>query len=223
MWSCVFSSYQIYLSDNLSCPVVVHCTFFVVTIIVYRLDQDCDYTFRFISHVNVSHELFAPFDFSFLLFAAALPKGTKMAQLTKLKNKFRFLGRFLAKACMDSRMVDIPFSQTFYKCMLGLENELDLSDMQYVDRTLHKSLSQLYEVILQKKKLEDDAENTEESLQLALDSLTLDGVLIEDLGLDFVLPGTHIELKKGGKDIPVTIENLEEYLQVRNSGRINLS
>lgn len=147
------------------------------------------------------------------LFPAALPKGTKMAQLTKLKNKFRFLGRFLAKACMDSRMVDIPFSQTFYKCMLGLENELDLSDMQYVDRTLHKSLSQLYEVILQKKKLEDDAENTEESLQLALDSLTLDGVLIEDLGLDFVLPGTHIELKKGGKDIPVTIENLEEYLQ----------
>lgn len=137
-----------------------------------------------------------------------------MAQVTKLKNKFRFLGKFLAKACMDSRMVDIPFSQTFYKWLLGREDQIDISDMRHVDNTLHKSLSQLYEVILQKKKLESDQEHSTESLQLALSSLTLDGVLIEDLGLDFVLPGTNIDLKKGGKDLVVTIDNLEEYLQV---------
>ena len=56
---------------------------------------------------------------------------------------------------------------------------------------------------------------TEESRQLALDSLSMDGCSIEDLDIDFTLPGYgHIELKKGGKDIPVTLENLEEYLQV---------
>ena len=55
---------------------------------------------------------------------------------------------------------------------------------------------------------------TEESRHLALDSLSLDGVSIEDLDLFFVLPGTSIELKKGGKDCQVTMHNLQEYLQV---------
>lgn len=43
----------------------------------------------------------------------------------------------------------------------------------------------------------------------------MDGCAIEDLGLDFQLPGhPHIELKKGGKDLAVTLDNLEEYLRV---------
>lgn len=43
----------------------------------------------------------------------------------------------------------------------------------------------------------------------------MNGCSVEDLGLDFTLPGfPNIELKKGGKDIPVTIYNLEEYLRV---------
>lgn len=45
----------------------------------------------------------------------------------------------------------------------------------------------------------------------------MNGCSVEDLGLDFTLPGfPNIELKKGGKDVPVTIYNLEEYLRVRN-------
>ena len=57
---------------------------------------------------------------------------------------------------------------------------------------------------------------TADSQQLALSSLTLSGGgTIEDLDLDFVLPGyPNIELKKGGKDIHVTLDNLEEYLKV---------
>ena len=44
----------------------------------------------------------------------------------------------------------------------------------------------------------------------------MDGCAVEDLDLDFVLPGyANIELKKGGKDIPLTLNNLEEYLRVR--------
>lgn len=45
----------------------------------------------------------------------------------------------------------------------------------------------------------------------------MNGCSVEDLGLDFTLPGfPNIELKKGGKDVPVTIHNLEEYLRVRD-------
>jgi len=43
----------------------------------------------------------------------------------------------------------------------------------------------------------------------------MSGCSVEDLALDFTLPGfPNIELKKGGKDFPVTIYNLEEYLRV---------
>ena len=44
----------------------------------------------------------------------------------------------------------------------------------------------------------------------------MDGCSVQDLDLDFVLPGYPlIELKKGGKDIPVTLDSLEEYLKVK--------
>ena len=57
---------------------------------------------------------------------------------------------------------------------------------------------------------------TVESRCLALNSLTMDGCSVEDMSLDFVLPGyAHVELKKGGKDLPVTLYNLEEYLKVK--------
>ena len=43
----------------------------------------------------------------------------------------------------------------------------------------------------------------------------MNGCSVDDLGLDFTLPGyPNIELKKGGKDVPVSIHNLEEYLRV---------
>lgn len=53
----------------------------------------------------------------------------------------------------------------------------------------------------------------------------MNGCSVEDLGLDFTLPGfPNIELKKGGKDTPVTIHNLEEYLRVSKSkDRITIS
>ena len=39
-----------------------------------------------------------------------------------------------------------------------------------------------------------------------------DGMTLDDLSLDFVLPGTDIELSVGGRDQPVTLENVEDYL-----------
>lgn len=43
----------------------------------------------------------------------------------------------------------------------------------------------------------------------------MDGCPIADLGLDFVLPGhANIELRRGGRDIPVTIHNLHQYISL---------
>lgn len=93
-------------------------------------------------------------------------------------------------------MIDIPLSETFYKWMLGVENSFGYRDLQHVDPTLAKSMGQLQALVRQKKRLEEDASLATESLQLAIENLTLDGASVEDLGLDFILPGyPNIELK----------------------------
>lgn len=97
---------------------------------------------------------------------------------------------------MDSRMIDIPFSQPFCKWMIGLESTFQLSDIQNIDGTLFKSLSQLNEIVKKKKSIEKDACHTYETMQLEVNNLTLDGASINDLGLDFILPGyPNIELQ----------------------------
>lgn len=46
----------------------------------------------------------------------------------------------------------------------------------------------------------------------------MDGCSIEDLDINFTLPGySNIELKKGGQDITVTLDTLEEYLQASHA------
>lgn len=48
-----------------------------------------------------------------------------------------------------------------------------------------------------------------------IDSLSLDGCSISDLGLVFELPGyENIELRKGGTEILVNIYNLDQYIKV---------
>ena len=43
----------------------------------------------------------------------------------------------------------------------------------------------------------------------------MDGCSIEDLGLDFTLPGyPSIELRKGGKDTNVTLSNIDQYVKL---------
>jgi len=140
-------------------------------------------------------------------------KSAKAATLTKVKNKFKFLGWFMAKAVMDSRMVDLPLSNALYKYILHGGSSMCLADVVDVDSTVARSIRQLVGVVSQKKKLETKL--TAVDLAKALDALTLDGCQIDNLGLDFTLPGhPSIDLKKGGKDIPVTVHNLEEYIKL---------
>lgn len=96
---------------------------------------------------------------------------------------------------MDFRMLDIPLSRVFFKWMLGKEDTLDYRDLRFIDPVLAKSIAQLQDIVHKRKRLEADTSHTPDSLKLAVESLTLDGVPIEDLDLDFCLPGTTIDLK----------------------------
>uniref|UniRef100_A0A3P8WY34 E3 ubiquitin-protein ligase n=1 Tax=Cynoglossus semilaevis TaxID=244447 RepID=A0A3P8WY34_CYNSE len=149
------------------------------------------------------------------LFAVPFGRTTKPAHLAKIKIKFRFLGKLMAKAIMDFRLLDLPLGLPFYKWMLRHEMSISSHDLVNIDPSVAKSIQHLEDIICQKKRLEQDRSQTRETLQQALESLNMNGCSVEDLGLDFTLPGfPNIELKKGGKDIPVTIYNLEEYLRL---------
>uniref|UniRef100_A0A7N6A353 E3 ubiquitin-protein ligase n=1 Tax=Anabas testudineus TaxID=64144 RepID=A0A7N6A353_ANATE len=149
------------------------------------------------------------------LFAVPFGRTTKPAHIAKIKMKFRFLGKLMAKAIMDFRLLDLPLGLPFYKWMLRHETSISSHDLVNIDPSVAKSIQHLEDIIRQKKRLEQDRSQTRETLQQALESLNMNGCSVEDLGLDFTLPGfPNIELKKGGKDVPVTIYNLEEYLRL---------
>ncbi|XP_017163763.1 E3 ubiquitin-protein ligase TRIP12 isoform X2 [Poecilia reticulata] len=149
------------------------------------------------------------------LFAVPFGRTTKPAHIAKIKMKFRFLGKLMAKAIMDFRLLDLPLGLPFYKWMLRHETSISSHDLMNIDPSVAKSIQHLEDIIRQKKRLEQDRSQTRETLQQALESLNMNGCSVEDLGLDFTLPGfPNIELKKGGKDVPVTIYNLEEYLRL---------
>jgi E3 ubiquitin-protein ligase TRIP12 len=70
-------------------------------------------------------------------------------------------------------------------------------------------------IVEEKKRIDQDPSLTPAQRQAAIQALNLDGCPVVDLGLDFTLPGSStVELRKGGKDQPVNIYNLEQYLKV---------
>lgn len=155
---------------------------------------------HFASHFYYGQSLFLLFSNCSFIHPAPLSRNAKAATVTKLCSKFQFLGKFLARAIMDFRILDIPFCQILYKWLLNQQGTLDLGDLAVVDPVLAQSLTQLQQVVQRKRQLELDTSHTADSRQLAVDSLTLDGTPIEDLGLSFALPGhPDIELKVNNK------------------------
>lgn len=100
--------------------------------------------------------------------------------------------------------LDLPFSLAFYRWLLGQEGSLHLPDLVYVAPQVHQTLAKMQSFLRRKasgKNSISDCDDFEMS--------------IDDLCLDFTLPGyPDLELRKGGKDILVTEENLEQYIKV---------
>ncbi|KAI9252921.1 hypothetical protein BDA99DRAFT_486688 [Phascolomyces articulosus] len=129
-------------------------------------------------------------------------------------NLFQTLGHFVAKAMVDFRLIDMPFSPAFFKVLFSTKED-PFTLIKEVDPVLGKSLDDLRSYVSQKKILETDKSLTGQKKSAAIKSIEINGTRLEDLCLDFTLPGhPDIQLKKNGENIPVTIRNLEEYLDL---------
>ncbi|KAF9563919.1 hypothetical protein CPC08DRAFT_632025 [Agrocybe pediades] len=115
----------------------------------------------------------------------------------------RVIGQFVAKAMLDSRIIDLSFNKIFLKLVLGEEVPLTIATLKLVDPHLASSLAQIQSIA---------SDNAAPKDKLAEKVARIEKVSIEDLALDFTIPGYDIELRPHGKDIPVTSENVNEYI-----------
>ncbi|BGP25982.1 E3 ubiquitin-protein ligase TRIP12 [Rhodotorula toruloides] len=127
---------------------------------------------------------------------------------------FHVLGQFVAKALMDSRIIDVNFSRAFMRLVLEHDLPLNLASIKAVDPDLGKSLAHLQEYVAEKEAVEADESKTDEQRTVDLEAIQVRGATVSDLTLDFTLPGFDLELKDGGKDIAVDIHNVEEYINL---------
>ncbi|XP_061342076.1 E3 ubiquitin-protein ligase UPL3 [Gastrolobium bilobum] len=129
------------------------------------------------------------------------------SQFFKVIEYFRLVGRVVAKALQDGRLLDLPLSVAFYKLVLG--QELDLHDILFIDAELGKTLEELNALVCRKHYIESIGSGCTDSIA----NLHFRGAPIEDLFLDFTLPGYPEYILKPGDEI-VDINNLEEYVSM---------
>eukprot|EP01022_Parablepharisma_sp_SALTPOND_P012544 TRINITY_DN1618_c0_g1_i1.p1 TRINITY_DN1618_c0_g1~~TRINITY_DN1618_c0_g1_i1.p1 ORF type:complete len:1441 (+),score=186.83 TRINITY_DN1618_c0_g1_i1:639-4961(+) len=140
--------------------------------------------------------------------------GIKGIPTSKICQLFKFAGWLCARAIVDDRLVDLPFADIFWELVLG--KHATLVDLKRVDQRNGVFFLELDRLRTRKAAILRTEGLTTEQKRRQIEALTIgDGYKVEDIELAFVLQGyDHIELKQGGKDILLTIDNIEEYLDL---------
>jgi E3 ubiquitin-protein ligase TRIP12 len=149
------------------------------------------------------------------LFPAPMSEDQADTEVSKkLLHFFKMMGKFVARSMLDSRIIDISFNPTFFRLASDSPPTPALSLVKTVDNDLASSLAQVNEFVVAKNGIEQNAHLSAMQKVKALHEITIRGANIEDLMLDFTLPGyPSIELIKDGSNIAVTIDNLPLYVE----------
>ncbi|CAD5316819.1 unnamed protein product [Arabidopsis thaliana] len=109
---------------------------------------------------------------------------------------FKFVGRMVAKALFDGQLLDVYFTRSFYKHILGVK--VTYHDIEAVDPDYYKNLKWL---------LENDVSDILD-LTFSMDADEEKHILYEKTEV------TDYELKPGGRNIRVTEETKHEYVDL---------
>ncbi|KAK9126841.1 hypothetical protein Scep_015687 [Stephania cephalantha] len=133
--------------------------------------------------------------------------ATDEARFSEVIKKYTLLGKVVAKALQDRRVLDLPLSKAFYKLILG--KELNVYDVHSFDPELGRTLVEFQSIVERKRILESSSKTITRSM---FKSCFRD-VRIEDLCLDFSLPGyPDYTLADNAGCEEVTVNNLDEYV-----------
>ncbi|MCJ1282427.1 Ubiquitin fusion degradation protein 4 [Xylographa opegraphella] len=132
----------------------------------------------------------------------------------KVLHLFKMLGKFVARSMLDSRIIDISLNPTFFRVGDGPNTvALSLGAVKAVDIDLASSLKLLKQFANLKKKLDESTQLNPAQKVHAANQIEIRGTRVDDLGLDFTLPGyPSIELINNGANIPVSIDNIGIYI-----------
>ena len=135
-----------------------------------------------------------------------------------LPDRFRLLGRLVAKALQDNRLLDIHLSPLLYRLLVcpaaSVSTLLTRTELSQVDPALSKTVGKLSTMLEQKQAAESNPSLTTAAKAVAIAAIKYDGAPLESLYLDFTCPGhPDVELCEGGADKTVTLDNLEEYIE----------
>ncbi|KAL2069548.1 hypothetical protein VTL71DRAFT_14227, partial [Oculimacula yallundae] len=131
----------------------------------------------------------------------------------RILHLFKMLGKFVARSMIDSRIIDVSFNPTFFR--IGEESTAvspSLGAVKTVDPQLAKSLKLIKKYAVAKKAIDENPNLTPAQKVTNAEELTIDGIKIDDLGLDFTLPGYPIELVPNRRNETVTIDTVQLYL-----------
>jgi E3 ubiquitin-protein ligase HUWE1 len=109
---------------------------------------------------------------------------------------FKFVGRVVAKALFDTQLLDVHFTRSFYKHILGVK--VTYHDIEAVDPDYFKNLKWM---------LENDVSDIPD-LTFSMDADEEKHILYEKTEV------TDYELKPGGRNIRVTEETKHEYVDL---------
>ncbi|KAF1733925.1 putative ubiquitin fusion degradation protein [Beauveria bassiana] len=137
------------------------------------------------------------------------PNGERILHL------FKMLGKFIARSMIDSRIIDIHFNPIFFRisdaAAAGVKPSLGA--VKVVDPGLARSLKAIKKYSIAKKAIDEDPNRTPAQKVADTENICIDGVRLDDLCLDFTLPGyPGIELETNGSQKRVTIDNVDAYL-----------
>lgn len=138
------------------------------------------------------------------------PRPLHGQDTNKVISMFGFIGRLVAKALYDDRLVNLPFNKAFWK--LALNKPMTLLDLENVDGDIGRYMLELNQISKQKAQILEEHQDAD-IREKHIHRIELKGVRVEELNLTFTMPGNdNIELKPNGKNIYVTIDNIEEYI-----------
>lgn len=129
---------------------------------------------------------------------------------------FQVLGKFVARALLDSRILDLRLNPLFLHIVQVLSSE----DSEKIGKEKLKSLCNLLTLKLVDPKLARSIEHLLKYVNAYLklpqeekESHEIDGCTLEDLSLYFVLPGyPKYELIQAGENVQVDSKNIEAYI-----------
>lgn len=133
----------------------------------------------------------------------------------KVLHLYKMLGKFVARSMLDSRIIDVSFNPTFFRIGEGSTTVTpSLGAVKAVDNDLAKSLKLVKQFANVKKRIDENGRLSAIQKVHAAHGIEIQGVRVEDLGLDFTLPGyPGIELVTNGSNIPVTVDNVGSYVE----------